>query len=153
MKYSIDTSALYDGWKQYPYRIAIFAPVWQVLESMITEGKLIATCEVMGEIQRRDEDLHQWARAHKEMFVPIDHDIQVAVRDILKNHPRLVDTAKNRSMVDPWIIALAKVRQCAVVTHERPSTKAGIIRIPDVCDALGIRWMTILEMIEEQSRS
>lgn len=148
MKYSIDTSAIYDGWIRYPYDI--FSPLWMKIEALIEHGELAATCEVLGEIQKRDELLHTWAKSHPKMFVPLDNEIQVVTRNILNEYQRLVDTIKGRSMVDPWIIALAKVNKCAVVTHERMSTKPGLIRIPDVCAALDIRCLTFLEMIREE---
>lgn len=148
MKYSIDTSAIYDGWVRYPYDI--FSPLWAKIEALIDQGELAATCEVLDEIQRRDEHLYAWAKSHKKMFIALDNEVQIAARKILNDHQRLVDTIKGRSMVDPWIIALAKVNKCAVVTHERLSTKPDHVRIPNVCAALDIRYLTFLEMIREE---
>lgn len=148
MKYSVDTSALYAAWVRYPYEI--FSPLWANIERLIKQGDFAATTEVLDEIQRRDETLYKWARDHKKMFIPLDNEIQIVARSILRDYQRLVDTSKGRSMVDPWIIALAKVHRCAVLTHERPSARAGVVRIPDVCAALDIRSITFLEMIREE---
>jgi hypothetical protein len=57
-------------------------------------------------------------------------------------------SSKNRSMCDPWVIALAQLQGCKVVTEEsRGSEKRP--KIQDVCDALGINCLRIADLIEE----
>jgi predicted nucleic acid-binding protein len=148
LKYSIDTNALYDAWQRYPYEI--FSPLWTNIESIIKDGSLAATCEVLNEIEKLDDELHKWALSQKNMFIPINKDIQLAVRSILSSHQRLVDSTKGRSIADPWIIALAKVNNCTVVTHERFSTKQNVVKIPDVCRAIGVPSITFLDMVKEE---
>jgi hypothetical protein len=67
---------------------------------------------------------------------------------VLNAYPKLIDSSKNRSMCDPWVIALAQLQGCKVVTEEsRGSEKRP--KIPDVCDALGINCLRIADLIEE----
>ena len=84
------------------------------------------------------------------MFVPINGLVQQAVRNILENHPRLVDTRKNRSGADSFVIAVAQIEGCTVVTNEVPSNNLSRPHIPDVCAALDIRCIDFLGMAREQ---
>ena len=149
MKYSIDTSALLEGWRRF-YPPDVFPALWEKLEELIESGELRATEEVFHEIERKDDELHKWVRDHANMFIPLDEQIQIAVLEILQDHKRLLDTRKNRSGADPFVIALAKLEACTVVTNERATNSENKPNIPDVCSALGIRAINLLELIREQ---
>ena len=68
----------------------------------------------------------------------------------MSRHPRLVDTRKGRSGGDPFVIAVARVRNLVVITAENATGKLDVPRIPDVCADLGIRWIRMLEFFREQ---
>ena len=55
-----------------------------------------------------------------------------------------------RSGGDPFVIALAMVKSGTVVTEEKPTGNIAKPRIPDVCDALGVHCLTLMEYIEAQ---
>lgn len=115
------------------------------------DGDLAASVEVFIELEKRDDEVHQWAKKRKaKMFVPIDAAQQEEVSSILAAHEKLVDTRKNRSAADPFVIALAKAQGCVVVTGEKPSGSADRPNIPDVCDAMGLRWISLLDLFREQ---
>ncbi len=147
--YCIDTSALLDGWTRY-YPPDVFPVLWERLEQLIAEGRLITTEEVLIELEKKDDEVHAWAREHREMFQPIDEDTQVAIVELLDRYERLVNTQKNRSMADPWVVALAQTRKCVVVSGEKRSGNLARPKIPDVCDALGIAAIDLLEMIRKE---
>jgi len=149
VRYSIDTSALLDGWIRY-YPPDIFPGLWRRLEALVATGDLAAIDEVLRELEKKDDDVHAWAKRQEGMWVAIDDDVQAAVAEILGQFEQLAGELKNRSFADPWVIALAQVHGCTVVTGEQPSGKLTRPRIPDVCDALGIRCITLLELIREE---
>lgn len=150
MKYSIDTSAILEAWRRR-YPPDVFPAVWERLDKVVQNGDLMASEEVFLEIEKRDDEVLEWARKHKAtMFVPIDQEQQKHVTEILAKHERLVDTRKNRSTADPFVIALAKSRQCAVVTAEAATGKPEKPNIPDVCLAMGVRTINLLEFFREQ---
>lgn len=148
MKYSIDTSAILDGWRRY-YPPDVLPDVWTGFDDLIAKGHLVATEEVLLELEKRDDEVHKWAKKRKRMFVPIDGPIQQAVSSILAAHEKLVDTRKNRSAADPFVIGLAVVHGCAVVTGERETRSLDRPNIPDVCSALGVRSLGLLELFRE----
>jgi len=148
LPYSIDTSALLDGWVRY-YPPDVFPPVWDRIRRLVGQGVLIATEEVLHELQKKDDGIYKWAKDNDRMFVPLDVQIQVEASRILTGHPRLVDTRRERSGADPFVIALAKVRSCPVVTGEARTGNPLKPHIPDVCSDLGVRCLSLLELFRE----
>ena len=61
MIYSIDTSALLDGWRRH-YPPDVFVSVWERIEGLIAGGELRATEEVRIELERKDDDVFKWAK-------------------------------------------------------------------------------------------
>lgn len=146
MKYSIDTSAILDGWRRY-YPPDVFPAVWRGFDDLIKQGHLRASEEVLVELKKRDDEVYEWAKKRKaQMFVPIDVSTQERVIVILDHHEKLVDTRRNRSAADPFVIALAMVEGCKVVTGEKATNSADRPNIPDVCGALGVPCIELLEL-------
>lgn len=149
MKYSIDTSAILDGWVRY-YPPDVIPALWDRLARLIDNGALIATEEVLYELEKKNDDAYKWAKSHDKMFMEIDEETQIAVSEILSNHKKLIGARKNRPMCDPFVIALAKVKNCKVITAEKPTNNPERPNIPDVCNALGISCISLLELCREQ---
>ena len=149
MKYSVDTSAIIEGWvRGFPPDLAPHG--WMKIEESIDGGVLVASEEVLIELEKKHDKVYEWACKRKHMFVPTDEKIQEAVRSILRDYNRLVDTRRNRSGADPFVIALAMVKRVSVVTAENPTGRPEHPKIPDVCEALGIRWLNMVELFREQ---
>ena len=149
MKYSVDTSAIIEGWvRDFPPDLAPHA--WMKIEESIDGGVLVASEEVLIELEKKHDKVYEWACKRKHMFVPTDEKIQEAVRSILRDYNRLVDTRRNRSGADPFVIALAMVKRLSVVTAENPTGRPERPKIPDVCDALGIQWLNMIALFREQ---
>lgn len=148
MIYCVDTSAWLDGWiRDYPPDV--FPSLWERLTELIAAGLIKCSEEVYVELDKKDDGLHGWLKARKEVLVPIDRDIQRIVSELLRAHPRLVDTHRNRSQADPFVIATAEKLKAVVVTGEKPRGKMDTPKIPDVCDARDIRCIPFLEMLRE----
>jgi len=149
VKYSIDTSAILDGWNRY-YPPDVVPGLWNNIEEMIGNGDLIASEEVLRELSKKDDEAYRWAKGQDGLWVPTDSTVQIEVKNILKSHQRLIDTRKNRSGADPFVIAVAKVFECKLITGERPNYNPSRPHIPDVCNAMGIDWMDLLQLCREQ---
>lgn len=151
MLYSLDTSALLDGWvRNYPP--STFRTLWTKIEDLIAKGELKAIDEVFQELSKQgDDDVVKWCKAQDNFLVVIDEQIQIKVAEILATHPNLVDSGKGRSGADPFVIALAEIHKCAVVTGEVASGKPQKPRIPDVCSARAVRCISFLQMIQERN--
>lgn len=117
---------------------------------MIKGGELFSPDEVLSELSQKDDAIYKWARANRTMFVPLDEEVQRATQEILGVFPRLVGAMKDRNRADPFVIALAKVKEAIVVTGEKSIGTPDRPRIPIVCDHFGIGHRTMLELIREK---
>lgn len=148
MPCSVDTSGWLDGWQRH-YPPDVFPSLWSKLDGLIATGEIISSEEVYHELKRKDDDLHDWVQARKQMLVPLDEAIQMRAMALLHEFPRLVDTLRGRSTADPFVIATAMDRGAAVVTGEPLTGKLDKPRIPDVCQVENVRCITFLQMIRE----
>lgn len=148
-KYCFDTGAFIEGWVRY-YPKDTFPSLWTNIEQMIDCGDILCPDEVLQELQHKEDDLYKWAKTRKHLFYSIDNDLQVTVRQILVEFPRLTDTKSFRSHGDPFVIALAKITNRTVVTSEKNKGNGTIPHIPYVCQHYSIRCITLLQFIREQ---
>jgi rRNA-processing protein FCF1 len=147
--YCIDTSALVDGWIRY-YPPDVFPTLWTKLEEMVDAKKVVAPDEVLRELEKKEDALHDWAKKNIQLFLPLDSAIQVATQDVLAIFPRLVDSERDRSTADPFVIAVARVHACCVVTGEKNSGNPRRPKIPNVCDHFKVRYINMLQFMREQ---
>lgn len=151
MAFCVDTSAWLDGWtRDYPRDV--FPTLWQNIEERIAAVEIIASEEVYVELQKKDDDLHNWIKTRNSMLVSANEAIQRRVLQILASYPRLVDSLKGRSQADPFVIATAIETNSVVVTGETGGT-ATKPKIPYVCQQMGVRCITFLDMIREMKLS
>jgi len=149
--YVADTSALIGAWvRKYPPEN--FPGFWRKVEALISARRMFAPDEVLRELEAKEGDtLHKWAKDRAEaLFIDVG-GLQQEVRRILAAHPLLVDTRKNKSGADPFVIALAmRCREqgldAVVVTEE----SEGGVRIPDVCRAFKIPCINVLGLVQQE---
>jgi len=145
--YCLDTSALIDLNRQYP--CDVFRSLWEDLEQLISACRVVAPQEVFEELCPKDDALLAWAKKHKYLFVELTEQQAQIVTDILKKFPTLIDPTKTIADADPFVIAVARWGQCAVVTSERPGS-SNRPKIPDVCNYYRIRCISLVEFFREQ---
>lgn len=148
MPYSIDSSGVLDLFRYYPPDV--FPTIWAQLDGASRSGNIFAIDEVYRELEKKDDAAFQWLKARLGMIVAIDTQIQESVTKILAAHGRLVDTRRNRSSGDPFVIALAQARSMSVVTGERASGVIAKPNIPDVCAVLRIPCINVLTMFRNE---
>ncbi len=148
--YCIDTSSLIAAWQER-YPIENFPPFWVKMEELVVKKRLVSPIEVLHETKKRSDDLHMWLKARPDMFRELDDEIQIEAANVLAQFPRLVGERKLRTSADPFVIALAKVAGLKIVTDEKPTGNL-LTRpnIPDVCTAMGIVSIGLLDMIKAE---
>jgi len=132
--------------------------VWRALEQLIDQDRLIAPVEVLREIKQRDDTLRDWAKSHKRMFQKNTPDLAVAVQQLLRRFPKLVDAEAPTSVeADPFVVALAHLKgkehhfmqvRCVVVTDEKFAPNC--TRIPHVCEAYKLPYLTAHQLFVEE---
>lgn len=143
--YVIDTCSLTELRRTYPRKG--FPHVWALVDKLASEGRLISVEEVAIELEAYDDEVSEWAADHEAVFLPLSEKIQIAARLVLARFPTLVDVKKRKSSADPFVIATAIVNGAVVVTEEKPSGGPPKVKIPDVCKAMNIECLPLLQML------
>ena len=151
MRYSIDTDAIINLLRRR-YSPTVFPSLLKACEGLIASGDLRATWLVHDQLAKQAwDDVYKWAEGQSDLFVPLDEPVQTAATAILADHGGLVDpTATDPVDADPFVIALAQVNGAAVITSEMWSDSPIKPHIPNVCRALGIPRMDLLEFFEAE---
>lgn len=130
----------------------IFPGVWEALSRSCDEGVMVTTPRVFEEISFPSE-LASWMKERKDALV-----VDVSDDAIVESLRRLMDWAdkqrrfserKRREFersADPELIAYALAHGHTVVTNEQPAPQSSTVKIPDVCDALGIEVASLLDL-------
>lgn len=152
-KYCLDANVLIEAWQKY-YSPKFCSDYWEVLNELGKQGRIFLPEMVYEEFTRTEDDLLQWLNQSKIPVQKIDEPITKCLQAIyLKDplHKYLVDNIKQRSLADPWVIAHAINEKATVVTRENKATALNSkrIKIPNVCDNMGVRWINDFQLIEE----
>jgi len=129
-----------------------FPTLWDKLLDLASLDRLKIVDRAYQEVIVKEDNLRKWCEKLKSVicYDSSDPAIQLAVRDILASHRRLLDDRTGKSGADPWVIALAKHFQMTVITGEHPTGKVHRPKIPDVCTHYGISCMSIVELIKSE---
>lgn len=138
-----------DGWKRY-FPPDVMPGLWTKIEELIDNAELCASEEVLYELEKKEDEVYEWAKNHSELFITTDEELQREVTTILRNHRKLIDARKNRSGADPFVIAVAKIKKCKLVTGENPTYSTSRPNIPDVCRIIGIECINLIDLCREQ---
>lgn len=153
LKYSIDSSSLITAWNG-TYPIDVFPGLWARLSDAIRDEQTVKITEaVYEELRRQRDELFEWIDNHSSyVVVPFDTSIQEIVIDIQDNYPTLVDIENDRDFADPFVIALAKINSCKVITEEIPTgLGARRLKIPNVCVSMSIQHSNFLGMVRSET--
>ena len=151
--YCLDTNILIEAWQKY-YSPKFCPEYWDVLNELGHQGRIFISEMVFEEITRTDDDLSKWLKNSKIPVRKIDEQVTRCLQSIYATNPihkRLVDSTRARSLADPWVIAHAINEKATVVTRENKETALNSkrIKIPNVCDNMGVHWINDFQLIEE----
>lgn len=151
-RYCLDTNVLIQAWQKY-YSPKFCPDYWTLLSELGGQGIIFIPQMVNEEIIRTDDDLSHWLIKSDIPVLKIDTNVTNFLKVIYAadpSHKNLVDNTKQRSLADPWVIAHAINENAIIVTKEEKVTAANTtrIKIPNVCDNMGIPWINDFELIE-----
>jgi hypothetical protein len=156
--YCIDTSSLIELKIKYPREV--FPTLWEKMEELIQNGRIIAPIEVKKEIEKGDDELKKWVRGKKRnrMFIKPDENQVMKVKEILKDFPFLAKPDKpDEPNADPWLFAVVLVKieeekerliqYNSIVTDESQRKPR---KIPAVCKEIGIVSINLIGLFKEE---
>ncbi|TAN47873.1 MAG: DUF4411 family protein [Methylococcaceae bacterium] len=161
MIYVFDTSSLRSLQHFYP---RVFKSIWEGLDSLVQQQRLISTREVFSELERQavSEEVLAWAKANKAMFTtPNNAELQFVAKIFKIQHFQALigvqQRLKGTPVADPFVIACAQINSGTVVTEEgwqRPThplrLKPGATKIPNVCAHFNIPCVDLEEFMHQQ---
>ena len=153
----LDSNVFIEG-KKGPYGFDIAPRFWELLDELITYGRIACPITVYGELLDMPDDLARWAKVRRNsgLFVAPDGAVQAAYRRVIEYvMGRYNDNQSRRrflSRADPWVIAHAMADGGVITTIEtRLPQGSQKVRIPNVCNEGGfsIRCVTTYDMLRE----
>lgn len=155
MLYLIDASSIIDA-KDLYYVIDRVPEFWEWLVHYGEHGHIKIPAEIFDEVSPgndKDDPFYVWRKdsATADALVLYEEPDTELVRDVLDNGygTNLTDDELIQIGKDPFLIAYALAgNDRVVVTSEKSKKKATRKnrRIPDVCDDLGVKWITPFEL-------
>lgn len=148
--YCIDSCSFIDAGERY-YPQDIFPAFWDRLEALLDEGRLKAPVTLLEELQRKDEGWRDWVYSREaKLIVPPDAVLFGAVTEVVAQYQAQNPAQFNPDKLtgDPFFIALAKCRRMTLITTEQ--SRPGGFRIPAICRPLGVKTITLLDMIRQE---
>ncbi|WP_423762406.1 PIN domain-containing protein [Burkholderia sp. NLJ2] len=161
MIYVFDTSSIRSLQHFYP---RVFRSIWDGIEKLVGQRRLISTREVLNEIERQavSVDVLAWVKGNRTLFTTPNTDELRFVAEILrvKHFQALIgqqQRLKGTPVADPFVIACAKIHQGAVVTeegwlhaNEGLVAKPHAAKIPNVCAHFEIPCIDLEEFMHQQ---
>lgn len=148
-KYCIHTSALLDGWHDLPKDNF---GVWDKIEQLIEEKRLITPYYVLNEIKRRDDELYHWCKNTNIDCNPTEKTTRI-LKEVLKEFPDFTPKKSQKAdWSDPWVISMSIEHNCVIISHQNKKMKnENKCYIPDICDERNIECYSILDLIKAEN--
>lgn len=148
----MDANFFIQGWNKY-YSPDFCPAYWQHIDALGQHGRLFVSSAVRDEIAKKDDPLAEWLLNRRYLIKERGTNVGQCLTKIYATDPlhQYLVSQRGRSAADPWVIAHAMAEGAVVVTKEEkvtaPSQKS--IKIPNVCDKMGVRWIDDFGLIRE----
>jgi hypothetical protein len=150
--YVFDTNVFISLGLYYPKR---FPTIWDRVNNLAEEKRLISVREVRRELETKCSDDHilDWVKQHGYVFhIPTNEECQI-VSEIFQKRQYLGFVKRNNLLkglpvADPFIIASAKINGFCVVTQESNKSKGA--RIPTACIDFGVECINLEDFLERE---
>jgi len=153
MPYLLDSDVFISA-KRDHYRMKVCPGFWDWLGKAHSSGRVYSIRKVSEELKTAGDNLSQWVKAQPASFFIGPGagfgTASVAVSNWVQAQKYSVAAVSEFfSVSDYWLVAQALENGCTVVTHEvpRPDSRRKI-KIPDVCDGVGVVWTNPFDMLE-----
>lgn len=135
----------------------IFGSFWDRLGDSLESGVAVLHRVVLDELKRRRDPLVEWIESLESLRV------MSATNETLERYLEVCDWAdkqgyipaalrefKAESRADAWLCAEALNSHLTIVTYEVSSNSRNKVKIPNVCDGLGIRYISGFDFMRTQ---
>ena len=143
------------------YPLDVATSFWTKVRELAKAGTIISIDKVKKELFDKNDDLEDWcvnnlpADFFKNSSSALDKYGQISAWVISRNShylPQAINEFLDADEADAFLIAyaLADVRNRILITHEvSQPEKRKKIKIPEPCDAFGVKYMNTIQMFRE----
>jgi hypothetical protein len=155
MAYLIDTD-IFIAAKNLHYGMDFCPAFWEWLVEANNAGKLLSIGAVYDDLAGGADELAAWAKACDDEFfaAPVESDLPALGRitQWINDHRDYTPAAKQTFLgcSDYFVVAQALAGGHTVITHEKPENSVHRIKIPSVCVALKVKYMTCWQMLRTE---
>ncbi|HKV98817.1 MAG TPA: DUF4411 family protein [Vicinamibacterales bacterium] len=159
--YVLDSNIFIEAKKRY-YRFQVCPGFWDALLWQHSQGAIVSIDRVKAEIEHHQDDLKDWTCNTMPggcFKATNDEAVTTAYGDAIKwvmGNPQFTPEARalfsQETVADAWVIAYAKAHGATVVTEEKLDLQTRKrVKIPNVCQALGVPYMDTFDMLSALS--
>ncbi len=154
MGYLLDANVFISA-KRDHYGFDFCPAFWSWIEHANARGSVYSIEAVYAELEALDDDLTDWAKAHRSMFLPVGPSDLSAIGDVNRwatssTDYEAVAKVEFSRVADSFLIAQALAGGHKVVTHEQFSNGRRKIKIPNAAVALGVTVVRPFEMLRAE---
>lgn len=162
--YSVDTNVFLDIWcppEGNIYSKSRMPELWEHIEKLVNEGRIVATKEVYDElIDHASDGLRAWLEDHKTIFTLSEQQVGYADDIINKVYSKYKNGYRPevKDAADPFVVAIALTHNATVLSQEQkqdphdPALVNGP-KIPTVCAEYQVECVNIEEFITKEGFS
>lgn len=150
--YVLDTSVVIDLKINQPRDI--FEGVWGNLDQYVQTGRILVHRMMVHELAHKgkeDDDAGIWIQSiPDDLIIEIDDAQGAFINQMGDDYKYLADRltkVEYSNSADPFLVALARLRHCTVVTNEN----AAAWKIPDLCRRYKIEAVNAFTMMRHES--
>ncbi len=150
-KYCFDTDTLASSWRLY-YHPDTFGPLWEKLGELVSDRTILIPDEVKKEIGAGNDALVSWLKKYNGNGTPVSEEQVKIVTEIVNKYPLVSQYKKPRpNHADPFVVAVAKINNCTVVTYESRNGSPTHPAVPDLCKEYGVDCCSVSEFFKKEN--
>jgi hypothetical protein len=155
MAYLVDTN-IFIAAKNLHYGMDFCPAFWDWLVGANQTGRLVSIEAVHDDLADGGDELAEWAKARGNGFfvAPAERDLPALglVTQWINDHRTYTPAAKQTFLncSDYFVVSQALSGGHTVVSHERPENTVHRIKIPSVCVALNIKYLSCWQMLRTE---
>lgn len=133
------------------------AHFWTKIAGMINSGNVFSNIQVKGEIDKGGDELTVWMKDNVPAGFYIENELDVMVKygDVMNwaqsnavYRPEAV--SEFATVADAYLVATAAAKGYTLVTNETADPQCRRrVKIPDACNALGVRFCDLNTVLRE----
>lgn len=142
--------------KNVYYHMEFCPAYWDWLDKLFQTGLVMSIDNVYLELVDSTDELCDWAKQHKNHFIPVADDAtqekfaEIANFVVGLDNKSQEDIANFLSKADPWIIAKAATTGATIVTHEaRVPDNSKKVKIPNICLEFDVEYINTFQLLKK----